>query len=172
VSEGNEGVDIPVTVDVADLADRLERLLLGSERRYTPAEIAQRAGVDRDSARQLWRSLGFAAVGEDDVFFTDYDVAALDIIQRIQGMGFEDERLRAAMTRFVGQTYARLASWQGQLMLEMIAKRPDLSSSEDNVLDLIEQLLPDLEQLQRYVWIRRPRPTWALASPTWPATPR
>lgn len=155
MSEGTDGVDIPSTIDIASVADRLERLLLGSERRYTPAEIAERAGVERESARQLWRSLGFAAVGEDDVFFTDYDVAALDIIQRIQVLGFEDEQLRAAMTRFVGQTYARLASWQGQLMLEMIAKRPELAASEEGVVELAEQLLPDLEQLQRYVWRRQ-----------------
>jgi adenylate cyclase len=59
------------------------------------------------------------------------------------------------MARFVGQTFARLASWQGQLMLGMIATRPELMTSEQGVVGLVENLLPDLEQLQRYVWRRQ-----------------
>ena len=151
----SEGAKVPDNLDLRSLADRLERLLLGSERRYTPQQVSELAGVDRDFSRQLWRSLGFPAAGDDDIVFTDYDIAALDVVKRIRAAGFDDDELRSAMARFVGQTYARLASWQGQLVLDMVAQRPELMSSEDSVLDFVETLLPDFEQLQRYVWRRQ-----------------
>jgi adenylate cyclase len=145
----------PPGPDIAALAERLERLLLLGERCYTAAEVADRAGVERPFSRQLWRSLGFASVGEEEVIFTDYDVEALELIARIRDRDIVDDELRDAMARFVGQSFARLASWQGQLILETMAARPELMSSEDGVVDLIEQLLPELEQLHRYVWRRQ-----------------
>jgi adenylate cyclase len=151
----SERTEPPAGPDIRRLADRLERMLLGGDRQYTPQQVSDLAGVDREFSHQLWRSLGFPSVGDDDVTFTDYDVAALDVVKRIRDLGLDDDELRAAMARFVGQTFARLASWQGQLVLSLIAGRPELVASEQNVVGLIEQLLPDLEQLQRYVWRRQ-----------------
>jgi adenylate cyclase len=145
----------PDAPDVRQLAERLQQLLLGGRRRFTPVEVSERAGVDREYARQLWRSLGFASVDDEDVVFTDSDVEALETVQRIRAAGFDDAALRAGMARFVGQTFARLASWEGQLLLNLVADRPELLSAEGNVLELVERLLPELEQLQRYVWRRQ-----------------
>jgi adenylate cyclase len=141
--------------EVAALAERLQALLLNGERTYTAAEVAERAGVDRDFSHQLWRSLGFANVAEDDVMFTDYDVDALEIVKGIRDRDIIDDSLRDAMARFVGQVFARLASWQGQLILELMASRPELLSSEHGVVDLVEELMPQLDELQRYVWRRQ-----------------
>ena len=55
----------------------VEHELLGGERRYTRAQVAELAGVDTDLASTLWRALGFADVSEDEVAFTDRDVEAL-----------------------------------------------------------------------------------------------
>jgi len=69
--------------------------------------------------------------------------------------GIADEELVLAWTRVLGQTFSRLASGQGQLILEMLAGRPDLLESEETVLALFEYLVPTMEQLQNYVWRRQ-----------------
>jgi adenylate cyclase len=64
-----------------------ERLLLGSEPRYTRREVAELAGVSQDRATRLWRSLGFATPAEDDVVFTDADVDALRSVTAMHDAG-------------------------------------------------------------------------------------
>ena len=95
-----------------------------------------------------------------------------------------------AMTRIIGQTFSRLASWQGQLVMEIIAKSPELlaDGNGERVLELVQRMTPVVGDLHDYVWRRqlaayftriavelgtgggrRSRP-WRSASPTWPAS--
>lgn len=147
--------EAPPGVDLARLFERVEQAVLGGERQYTPAEVAERAGVDRDQTRALWRALGFATVADDDAVYTDGDVEAVGLVGKLRGLGFEDDELVSAMTRLFGQTFSRLASWQGQLMLEMLADRPEILKDEDALVDLIGEIGPLMEQLQAYVWRRQ-----------------
>lgn len=142
-------------LDVARLFERVEATVLGGSRKYTPAQVAELAGVPRDEARSLWQALGFATVGEDDAVYTDGDVEALKLVTDLRACGFEDDQLVAAMTRLFGQTFSRLASWQGQLLLEMLADRPDILGSEDAVVDLVDHVGPVMERLQSYAWRRQ-----------------
>ncbi|HEY3713139.1 MAG TPA: hypothetical protein VGL39_01330, partial [Jatrophihabitantaceae bacterium] len=64
-------------LDLPDLVERVERRLLGGERRYTRADVARETGLPADRARELWRALGFATVDDDEQAFTDGDIAAL-----------------------------------------------------------------------------------------------
>ncbi len=145
----------PPGVDVARLFARVEQAVLGGERKYTPAEVAERAGVSRDETRALWRALGFATVGDDEAVYTDSDVEAVQAVGALRSLGFSDDELVGAMTRLFGQTFSRLASWQGQLMLQLLAERPELLQSEDALVELIGELGPELERLQGYVWRRQ-----------------
>lgn len=142
-------------VDVARLFARVEQTVLGGPRKYTPAEVAEQSGASREETRALWRSLGFAAVGDEDAVYTDGDIEAVRTVARLRGLGFEDDALVVAMTRLFGQTFSKLASWQGQLMLEMLAKRPDILASEDALVDLVGEIGPLMEELQSYVWRRQ-----------------
>ena len=142
-------------LDLAALLDRVEQSVLGGPRRYTPAEVAGRAGMSRDESRALWRALGFATVDDDAAVFTDSDVEALKLVQDLRACGFEDDALISAMTRLFGQTFSRLASWQGQLLIEMLSTRPDLIRDEDTVVDVIEHVGPVMERLQNYAWRRQ-----------------
>ncbi|SHG68450.1 adenylate cyclase [Jatrophihabitans endophyticus] len=142
-------------IDVTRLFARVEEAVLGGPRRWTPDEVAERAGVDRDETRALWRALGFATGDEGDAVYTDGDVEAVVLVEQLRRAGFEDDALIGAMTRLFGQTFSRLASWQGQLMLELLADRPEILRSEDALVDLIDQLGPLMEQLQSYVWRRQ-----------------
>jgi adenylate cyclase len=142
-------------LDIAHLLDRVETSLLGGPRKYTPAEVAAKAGMSRDESRALWRALGFATVDEDSAVFTDSDVEALTLVRELRACGFEDDALVSAMTRLFGQTFSRLASWQGQLLIEMLSTRPDLIESEDTVVEVIEHVGPVMERLQNYAWRRQ-----------------
>ncbi len=148
-------VDETAAIDVARLFARVEQALLGGPRRWTPEQVAERAGVSRDQTRALWRALGFATVSDDDAVYTDIDVEAVGLVEQLRAAGFEDDQLVTAMSRLFGQTFSRLASWQGQLMLEMLADRPELLASEETLVELIDEVGPLLEQLQTYAWRRQ-----------------
>ncbi|HEX4247913.1 MAG TPA: adenylate/guanylate cyclase domain-containing protein [Pseudonocardia sp.] len=135
-----------------------ERLLLGSEPRYTRQQVAELAGVSAERATRLWRSLGFATAAEDDVVFTDADVDALRTVTRLHDAGLADADLEIALTRALGQTMARLTEWQvDMLRRRVLAGAADPKQAEElNAagLDAAAALIPEVEQLQRYVWRR------------------
>jgi adenylate cyclase len=142
-------------LDIPALLDRVERMLLGGPRRYTRSEVAAAAHIPTDEARQLWRALGFAVVGDDDVVFTDGDAKALRQAQFLAENGIADDELRTAMTRMLGQTFSRLAAWQGQLIIELLSEGQELVESEDSIVRFLDQLLPIMEALQAFVWRRQ-----------------
>lgn len=147
-------MQVAARLDLPALLTRVESLLLGGPPRYNRRGVAEAAGVDGDH-QQLWRSLGFATVDDDEIAFTDSDADALRHVQVLTENGLADEEIRSGMTRLLGQTFARLASWQGQLLIEMISKRPDLLESEAGIEQLIGTLLPVIEDLQNFVWRRQ-----------------
>jgi adenylate cyclase len=142
-------------LDIPTLLDRVEESVLGGPRKYTAPQVAEQAGVAREESRALWRALGFATVDDDAAVFTDSDIEALRLVKELRACGFEDDALISAMTRLFGQTFSRLASWQGQLVIEMLSTRPDVINSEDAVVDVIERVGPVMEQLQNYAWRRQ-----------------
>lgn len=129
----------------------LERRLLGGPRRYTRREVAERAGVDIDHARHLWRALGFADVDDDDVVFTDRDVAALSSVEELVARGVVDRDTQAAMTRAMGQALARLAEWQVAAVTTALG---DASADPETAAAAATELLPVMESLLGYVWRR------------------
>ncbi|MGW3275981.1 adenylate/guanylate cyclase domain-containing protein, partial [Streptomyces kronopolitis] len=50
--------------DENTIAIRLEQLILGADRRYTPFQAARGAGVSMDLAARFWRAMGFADIGQ------------------------------------------------------------------------------------------------------------
>ncbi len=61
---------------------RIEELILGSERQYTPFQAARAAGVSMELASRFWRAMGFADVGQARAL-TEADVLAL---RRLSGL--------------------------------------------------------------------------------------
>ena len=143
--------------DLQELLDSVEDKLFGGPRAYTRLEIAERSGLPLDEVRRLWRALGFAVADDDEQAFTEADVRALRNVQALQGIGDIDEDLMRAMTRIIGQTFARLASWQGQLVLELVGRRPELvgDGGPDALAALMDELTPVVEELHGYVWRRQ-----------------
>ena len=142
--------------DLSALVARVEAELLGGPRRFTRQDVAERAHLDLDELRRMWRALGFASVGDDDRVFTDADIAALERVHDLREAGDIDDDLMLAMTRIIGQSFARLASWQAQLVVEIIGRNPDLlTGSGAEIEQLTGRLIPAVEDLHTYVWRRQ-----------------
>lgn len=133
---------------------RIEEVLLGGKRKYTRAEVAELSGVPPERTHRLWRALGFATVGDDDVVFTDADVEAVRLGDYLMESGLVDRAMDASVTRALGHHLSRLAEWQVHMVRDWLAQRPEIARDEEQTGKLIELALPTLERLQNYVWRR------------------
>jgi len=132
--------------------DELEHELLGGSRRYTRVEVAERADVPIETARILWRALGFADVDDDNRAFTDRDVEALRAVQGLIELGIIDESTQLGMTRAMGQALSRLAEWQVAAITSALARNPEAGTGEATAA--ARELVPVMEGLMGYVWRR------------------
>jgi adenylate cyclase len=150
--------EVPQGADLRALVDRVEASLLGGPRKYTRIEVAEKAGMELDEVRALWRALGFPTMDDDEErAFTDADVEALKRVAKLASLAELDDDVLRAMTRIIGQSFARLASWQGQLVLETVGRSPQLlaDGNFDEVLELVEGITPLTAELHEYVWRRQ-----------------
>ncbi|MGI5205483.1 adenylate/guanylate cyclase domain-containing protein [Spirillospora sp. CA-108201] len=141
------------------MADDIEETLLGGPLRYTRREVEGRAGVSEDFARRIWQALGFPVPPDDEVAFTDGDVAALVEIRGVLAHELVDEETVLQLVRAVGQTMGRLASWLGDVWLQRLSALPsDEPVSSDLVtaaLIATEELRPSFERLLLHGWRRQ-----------------
>ncbi|MFD6327879.1 adenylate/guanylate cyclase domain-containing protein [Streptomyces sp. NPDC058442] len=137
------------------LALRLEQLILGAERRYTPFQAARSASVTVETATRFWRAMGFADVGQAKAL-TEADVLALRRLAGLVEAGLLSEAMAVQVARSTGQTTARLAEWQIDSFLEGLTEPPELGMTRTEVTyPIIELLLPELEEFLVYVWRRQ-----------------
>ncbi|GAA1860448.1 adenylate/guanylate cyclase domain-containing protein [Actinomadura bangladeshensis] len=141
------------------MADDIEGTLLGGPLRYTRKEVEALSGVTDDYARRIWQALGFPAPPDDEVAFTDGDVAALREIKDLLSHAMVDEEMVLQLARAVGQTMGRLASWLGDVWL---ARLGELPSDEPLTADAVtaallatEELRPAFERLLLHGWRRQ-----------------
>ncbi len=138
--------------------DQLESEVLGGSRRYTRTEVAERAEVDIEHARTLWRALGFADVDDGNVAFTDRDVEALRTVQSLVDMGILDRGQQLAVTRAMGQALSRLAEWQVATLTAALSSGSGTGStapmSPEDATVAARELVPVMEGLIGYVWRR------------------
>jgi adenylate cyclase len=150
----------PAAADPAEpgehpLALRLEHLILGAPRRYTPFQAARTAGVSMDLASRFWRAMGFADIGQARAL-TEADVLALRRLAGLVEAGLLSESMAIQVARSTGQTTARLADWQTDSFLEGLTEPPEPGMTRAEVAyPLVELLLPELEEFLIYVWRRQ-----------------
>ncbi|MEU0180697.1 adenylate/guanylate cyclase domain-containing protein [Streptomyces sp. NPDC006207] len=137
------------------IALRLEHLILGSGRHYTPFQAARSAGVSMDLAARFWRAMGFADIGQARAL-TEADVLALRRLAGLVEAGLISESTAIQVARSTGQTTARLAEWQTDSFLEELTEPPEPGMTRGEVAyPLVELLLPELEEFLTYVWRRQ-----------------
>jgi adenylate cyclase len=133
-------------------AEEIERTLAGGPARFTREQVAAKAEVSQELAGRIWRALGFAQLADDAVAFSDADVAAL---RRVRGMldgGLLDEQTVIRMARALGQTTARLAQWQAEILIGTMLPDEPTDADLTKVLDTAQTLLPDFEHVLIHVW--------------------
>jgi adenylate cyclase len=154
---GPAGVPDVAEEGLSESADELERRLLGSDRFLRRREVSGAAGVSLLSARRFWRALGFPNVGDATEAFTDSDVEALRSVVQIVRDGLVDDETALSMTRAMGRSADRLASWQVQLIAEALGndkdRVPDADTAEQ-VGALLAELVDRTEPLLIYAWRR------------------
>ena len=134
----------------ADAERRVEEYLLGGPRHLTRVDVRERAEIPMEKSTRLWNALGFAAMPDDVPSFTDTDIDVLDLTGNLLADDTFDEAEALAIARTLGQSVARLAEWQANLLRRSIGD----ASDPDAVVDSVRNLVPLLERLQVYAWRR------------------
>jgi adenylate cyclase len=133
--------------------DELEELVLGAPRRYTRRQIAESAGLELETGQRLWRALGFAEAGDDEVLFTERDLEAVRLMHRLTEAGVLAPEVREAVARAMAQSLSRLAEWQVGMLIRVIEEQQG-HVTPDGSREIATAVLPALEELQSYVWRR------------------
>ena len=139
----------------------LEEMLLGGSPRYTQQEIAERSGVPPETGMMIWRALGFPTPPEDATAFTEEDAAALRDIKELLDNEYVDEEMVLHLSRAVGQTMGRLASWLVDVWLLRVGElllQPGEPVTDETIATVIEtthDLLPGFERLLLQGWRRQ-----------------
>lgn len=129
----------------------LERTLLGGQRRYTRAEVAEKAEMPAERTRRLWIAMGFPAAADDERVFTEGDVAAARLLRGLIDVGAMDQDSELAMARTLGQSLSRLAEWQARDVGKHIES---LTEDPEEGVRITLDVLPVIEELMSYVWRR------------------
>jgi adenylate cyclase len=138
-------------IDPHQLVELLEMVLLGDVPTLTGDEVAERVGLDREITRERWRSLGFTSVADDEVAFTEADVHAMELTQRLRDLGLADAESESSLIRTVGRSFARLSEWQ----LGLLARTVDFEKMDlDELGAMMTEVTPVIEEVMNYVWRR------------------
>lgn len=144
--------------DDSTFIDEIERRLMGAPRKYKRRDLSEVVGVDADDTRRVWRALGFANSREADVAFSDTDLAALASTSAMTAAHDLDVDTLLGMARALGRSTDRLAMWQTQLVVDMLAQReggpPDGKDLARAVAEESVRITDDLQPLLIYVWRR------------------
>jgi adenylate cyclase len=156
-SEGDEPATVPADqlgVDPSHLYDVIEEAILGSPRSLNRVQVTDAAEVPLERATALWQALGFPATQSDDeVLFVDADIEAMKQVSWLIDTGFIDPDIELTLVRSMGRSFARLAEWEIS-ELASSAMTASTVSDEGRLEELLNDLMPVVEDLQNYVWRR------------------
>ena len=135
----------------------LEWEILGEKPMLTVDAVVAGGQVPIETARRLWRALGFPDAG-DAPAFTQADREAMRLLGSLVDEGHVDLDTAIKLTRATGQTMARLADWQVATLSEYV-EAVELSgrgtgSRLRTGLQIVRGVEPPFEELIVYAWRR------------------
>ncbi|PRX00824.1 UNVERIFIED_ORG: adenylate cyclase [Actinomadura viridilutea] len=137
----------------------VEELLLGGRLRYTRVDAVRLSGVTREFSGRVWRAFGYPSMPDEAVAYTEGDVAALIRLKRLIDEGVLDEDSVVRMVRAFGQTMARLAEWQINLLTSMLRRGdfgdPPPAEAIQSIVDIADKYLDDFQPLVVHAWRRQ-----------------
>ena len=156
------------TVDELDAAERegtlpllaVERLMVPEVAEYDLAGVAARTGLDVDTVRQLWRTLGYPVPRDDEVAFTAADVEIMTEVGRLMAGDVASADLVLQMSRVIGSSMARIASSQVDVISARVAGAPrtgalaDTELTDEQIVVSASALLPIVPSVLTATWRR------------------
>ncbi|MGZ4121538.1 MAG: adenylate/guanylate cyclase domain-containing protein [Actinomycetota bacterium] len=128
-------------------------IVFPGERRYTPDETYEKAGVEKETAEALWRAMGFPLVPDDEKAFGDADVEALRLAATLFDRTGMDRAVVIQQARAMGQAAARIAAAHQDVIAEVIPDDDPMQAAEE-AMQLSDQALPVLDHLLVYMYRR------------------
>ena len=141
--------------ELQEIGDAVEAVILGGPRKYTVDDVTALVGADRERVVSLWRAMGFAAPADDDRAYTDYDVEAVRRVDEWSAVAGVAPEAAGAITRVIAQSFAQMASWEGELAVDTFIEDTRTSDSTAALMTFSERLLPMLERTHNYLWRRQ-----------------
>jgi adenylate cyclase len=132
----------------------VDQQLLPGRPRYTFAEACRRASFDLETAKRLWRALGFPDPPAEERMFRDADVDALITLRRqiastIVPIGEAYEEL-VQNVRVIGGALARIAEVQTDSLVTAVQAGREEGLSEEEIASQISGAL-DWQRLARLI---------------------
>lgn len=136
---------------------RLEDQLLGGPRTLSLAQLAERAGMDTESAGLFWHAIGMATTDPDAVAFTEEDARVLALLAGAAAEHQVGRSTAISLVRSVGHLTDRLVLWQAEALVEHLAERHELDDTSARLvlLDRMHALAPLLEEQLLHAWRRQ-----------------
>lgn len=139
----------------ATAADRLALLpldrVLHHDSKFTRRDIAARAGLSSEFLNRMWRTLGLAEAGDDDVAFGEHDLEAAKLLARFRSAGLDEDTL-CTISRVLGDGMARAS----ETILQEVGEALLSAGDDEQAVGLryaqaTEHLIPLLTPLLGYI---------------------
>jgi adenylate cyclase len=129
----------------------VERVLGGADRRYTPREIAEKAGIDLDFLKRQWRALGMALLDDDEPGYGEDDLEAARRVQGLREAGVPDEGILET-ARLLGMTMSQLAAANRRVIADAFVTEDDTEYEiAKRLASAAEVFTPVIAESLRYV---------------------
>jgi adenylate cyclase len=148
-----EEIDAAVADDVVDLLT-VDRLVLPATNRYDQEEVAALTGLPVEVLRRFWRALGFLDAAPGDRVFTDLDVEAVRLLQRLVEIGAADVETALQLARVIGSSMARIAEAELAPEVRVLGEEADSVGSAEAFAEAADTMLPAMARLLEFVWRR------------------
>ena len=122
----------------------LDRAVAPGDRKYTQTEVAARAGTDVETARAVWRAIGFPDLPDDLPAFTDSDADALRAFtERLRHPWIYDWSPDRALpqARITSSALARIADAESDDIVRSVNEARQAGMSDEDVAKLVVQNL-------------------------------
>lgn len=103
----------------------IERLVFRNEPKMSTEQMLGMTPLDPERTTELWRSLGFPDPPPHEPFFTDADMEILGVLSDLVEAGATDPELLVQITRVAGQSMARFAAAQVDMLVERAGELTD-----------------------------------------------
>jgi adenylate cyclase len=129
----------------------VDRVLRDERPSLTPRQIADQSGLPLDTLRRLWRALGLAEAGDDEVAFTGTDLEAAKTVGQFHAAGLDEDALVV-----IGQVIGHGASRLSETLREIVGEALLEAGDDERSLGLrygqaTEYMVPMLTPILSYV---------------------